>query len=262
MSKMGTALVTGASSGIGEAFAEVLAEKGRNLVIVARRQARLEGKAEELRSRFGVEVEVLVADLADPEGLRSVERRLESPDISLLVNNAGVGDIAHFAEQDRDAHERMIAVNVTALTRLAHAAVQEMRRQGRGTIVNVASGFAFDFMPGASVYAASKAYVVQFTRVLHAELAEEGLQFQALVPGLTRTELGGALDSGFFDNFPPEMVMSAQAVARASLAGLELGELLCFPRTEDTSPVAGVEAAYRQLGRTPDHNRLASRYAV
>src|SRR5690606_6804421 len=133
---------------------------------------------EELRSRFGVEVEVLVADLADPEGLRSVERRLERPDISLLVNNAGLGDIAHFAEQDRDAHERMIAVNVTALTRLAHAAVQAMRRQGRGAIVNVASGFAFDFMPGASVYAASKAYVVQFTRVLHAELAEEGLQFQ------------------------------------------------------------------------------------
>lgn len=261
MSNQPIALVTGASSGIGKCFAALLAERGYDLVIVARRAERLEALAEELNSEFGAGVEVLGADLSDPAALRKVEARLESGGVDLLVNNAGIGDIAPFADQERDVHARMIAVNVTALTRLAHAAVGPMRKAGRGAIINVASGFAFDFMPGASVYAASKAFVVQLTRVLDLELSAEGLRFQALVPGLTRTELGGALESGFFDNFPAEMVMEPEAVVRASLAGLGLGELLCLPRMEDTSQLAEVEAAYRAIGTSPDHNRLASRYS-
>jgi len=180
----------------------------------------------------------------------------------MLVNNAGIGDIAPFADQARSIHERMIAINVTALTRLAHAAVQPMRRARRGSMINVASGFAFDFMPGASVYAASKAYVVQLTHVLAAELGDEGLRFQALIPGLTRTELGGALDSGFFDRFPAELVSSPEAVARASLAGLGLGELVCFPRLGDMGQWEQVYAAIRAIGRSPEHNKIASRYGL
>lgn len=262
MSERRMALVTGASSGIGAAFADVLGEQGWDLVLVARRRERLEEKAADLHSRFGVQVEVLDADLAETGDLRGVERRLEAGDIALLVNNAGIGDIAPFADQERDIHERMIAINITALTRLAHAAVAGMPPQAGGMIINVASGFAFDFMPGASVYAASKAYVVQLTRVLHAELAGEGLRFQALVPGLTRTELGGAAETDFFANFPPEMVASPETIARASLIGLELGELICVPWMEDTSQVALIEAQYRQLGKSPEHNRPASRYAL
>lgn len=259
----GKALITGASSGIGAAFAEVLAESGHDLVLVARRRDRLDAAAADLSARFGVQVEVLAADLADAGNLKMVEQRLEDQDdISLLVNNAGIGDIAAFAEQSRDVHTRMIAVNITALTLLAHAAVQSMRKVGRGTIINVASGMSFEYMPGASVYAASKAYVLQLTRVLDLELTDAGLQFQALIPGLTRTGLGGADESGFFDNFPAEMVMSAEAVARASLAGLSLGELICFPRVEDLAGVQEVQQAYRMLGTSPNHNRVASRYHV
>lgn len=263
MSVFGKALVTGASSGIGAAFAEVLAGQGCDLVLVARRRDRLELAKRDLSTRFDVDVEMLVADLADEADLRMVEHRLaEQNDIGLLVNNAGIGDIASFADQSREIHARMIAVNVHALTMLAHAAVRSMRAVRRGTIINVASGLAFDYFAGASVYAATKAYVVQLTRILDLELAGAGLKFQALIPGLTRTGLGGADESGFFDRIPPERVMSPEAVARASLASLAIGETLCFPRIEDLSEVEKIQAAYRALGAGSDHNRVASRYGV
>lgn len=257
------ALVTGASSGIGAAFAQVLAEDGYDLVLVARRRDRLDALAADFAKRFGTQSEVICADLADADDLRVVEQRLENgQNISLLVNNAGIGDIAEFSDQSRSIHARMIAVNVNALTLLAHAAVQSMRQAGRGSIINVASGMSFEYMAGASVYSASKAFVLQLTRVLDLELSGQGIRFQALIPGLTRTGLGGAEDSGFFDNFPPAMVMSAEAVARASLAGLALGELVCFPRLEDLSGVDDIQRAYRSLGTSPDHNRVATRYGI
>lgn len=257
------ALVTGASSGIGAAFARVLAEDGYDLVLVARRRDRLVALAADLSNRFGVEAEVLVADLVNEPDLRAVERRLEdNDDIGLLVNNAGIGDILPFADQSREMHSRMIALNVNAVTSLAHAAVQSMRRVGQGVIINVASAQSFEYRAGASVYAASKAFVLQLTRVLDLELADAGLKFQALVPGLTRTALGGADRNGFFDRIPPHRVMSPEAVARAALASLVLGELVCFPRIEDISEVEEIQNAYRKLGASPDHNRVASRYTA
>jgi len=140
--------------------------------------------------------------------------------------------------------------------------VRSMRHAGRGAVINVASGLSFEYRAGAAVYAASKAFVLQFTRVLHLELADAGLQFQALVPGLTRTALGGADRNGFFDTIPAHRVMSPEAVARASLAALSLRELVCFPRVEDLSGVDDIQDAYRKLGSSPDHNRVASRYGV
>lgn len=257
------ALVTGASSGIGAAFARVLAENGSDLVLVARRAKRLAKLAGELKVRFGTRVEILALDLARSADLCKAERRLEEHgDISLLVNNAGIGDVAQFADQSRAAHLQMISVNVTALTMLAHAAVRSMRRAGAGTVINVASGLSFEYRPGMSVYAATKAYVLQLTRVLDLELAGYGLKFQALVPGLTRTGLGGADKNGFFDQISPDRIMSPEAVARASLASLELNELVCFPRIEDLSSVEQIQNAYRTLGAGPDHNRVASRYGV
>lgn len=255
------ALVTGASSGIGASFASVLAEEGYGLVLVARRKELLAALAADLSARFDVETEVLVADLVRKPDLKRVERRLEdSEDISLLVNNAGIGDIAPFADQSREMHSRMIALNVNAVTTLAHAAVQSMRRAGHGVIINVASALSFEYRAGASVYAATKAFVLQLTRALDLELGSAGLKFQALVPGLTRTALGGADENGFFDWIPPHRVMSPEAVARASLAGLSLGELVCFPRIEDISKVEQIQNAYRGLGASPDDNRVASRY--
>jgi short-subunit dehydrogenase len=254
------ALVTGASSGIGAAYARALGGEGHDLVLVARRKDRLEALAAELQAKFDVLAEVLVADLALPADLRKVETRLGQGDVDMLVNNAGLGDISPFLDQQRDSHERMIAVNVLAPTRLAHAALPAMRVKGAGTIINVGSGFAFDFMPGASVYAGTKAYLVQWTHVLHAELAGEGLRFQALIPGLTRTGLGGAEETGFFDNFPAELVMEPEVLVAASLKGLQLGELVCIPRLEDEVTWASAHAAIRKCGESPPHNHVAPRY--
>lgn len=258
----GKALITGASSGIGASFADVLAEAGADLIVVARRRDRLQEKAAQLEKAHGVSVEVLAADLSNSADLEKVEQRLEKGDVGLLVNNAGLGDLGAFVELDRAIHERMLAVNVLALTRLAHAAAQAMVKAGTGTIINVASGMAFQLLPGAAVYSGTKAFVVQFTQALDLELKDKGLTFQALVPGLTRTELGGAHESGFFDNFPAELVMGPEAVARASLKGLELGELVCFPRLEDLAKWDTASEAIKAIGRDPQHNRVASRYGV
>ena len=216
--------------------------------------------AQSLTAEHGGKVDVMVSDLVQPSQLSLVEQRLERGGIDLLVNNAGIGDIATFAEQSRETHTRMVTLNSMALMRLCHAAVQGMVPRGGGAVINVASGFAFDYMPGAAVYAATKAFVVQLTKILDEELAVSGMRFQALIPGLTRTELGGAGDSDFFDQFPPEMVMEPRALVDVSLASLALGELVCFPRTEDSGDYQRVHEAVRALGRTPPHSAIASRY--
>lgn len=259
----GFALVTGSSSGIGAAYADRLARKGYDLILVARRRERLESLSARLRNETGIAAEVLAADLSNPIDLRRVEARISSEkNLAMLVNNAGLGDIAVFAEAERDMVEQMIAVNVLALTRLTHAALPGMIERGGGTIINVASGLAFNCMKGAAVYGATKAYVAQFTQVLHEEVHDQGIRLQALVPGLTRTNLGGAEESGFFDRFPPEFVMSPQDVVDASLAGLELGELVCIPRLEDPEDWARAIAAIRAVTKSPPSNKPAARYGL
>jgi uncharacterized protein len=218
--------------------------------------------AQELSSQYCIKVEVLQADLADPAQLRSVENVLSThADLTMLINNAGIGDIARFAIVDRDATERMLQINVVALTRLTHAALPPMIARGGGVIINVASGLAFDVMEhGMSVYGGSKAYVAHFTQILHEEVKDSNIRLQVLVPGLTRTNLGGAQDSGFFDQFPADWVMSPESVAQASLRGLELGELFCFPRLDDYSQWVVANAAIRAVGKSPPTNHVAQRY--
>lgn len=254
------ALITGASSGIGEAFAISLAKRGHDLVLVARRADILGNLAGQLSNTYAVSVEVLAADLAEPAQVALVEGRLARSDIDLLVNNAGVGSLEGFLAADVNAHCQMIAVNVIALTRLAHAAAAVMARKGKGVIVNVASGIAFNVLPVASVYAGTKAYVAQFTQALSAELAGTGVRFQLLVPGLTRTNLGGAEELGMFDQFPADMVQSAEAVAEACLAGLALGEEVCFPRLENYAQWETARDAIRAIGADPPGNGVAKRY--
>ncbi|HEX7709969.1 MAG TPA: SDR family NAD(P)-dependent oxidoreductase [Sphingomonadaceae bacterium] len=258
--KPSLSLVTGASSGIGEAFAQALAERGHDLVLVARRADVLGELAARLSSLHGVSVEVLAADLADRGDLARVEERAGRGDVDLLVNNAGIGGLEGFLEADPASFDLMIAVNVTALTRLARAAASAMRDRGGGTIINVASGISFNVLPAASVYAGTKAYVSQFTQALDAELAGSGIRFQALIPGLTRTNLGGAEELGMFDRFPPEMVQAPRDVVEASLAGLKLGEVACIPRLEDYSQWEAARDAIRAIGADPPGNAVASRY--
>lgn len=254
------ALVTGASSGIGSAYAESLARRGWNLVIVARSAERLAQKAAEMTARHSISIQCLRADLATNSGISAVERRLETGDVDLLVNNAGFASLADFPDETVGAIERMITVNVTALTRLTRSAVTAMKRRGAGTIVNVASGLSFNVMPMAAVYAGTKGFVSQFTQCLAAELAGDPVRLQLLVPGLTRSNLGDAEKLGLFNHFPPEAIMEAEAVAEASIAALSIQELVCIPRLEDHADWETASAAIRRIGIDPPHNELASRY--
>ena len=184
-----TALVTGASSGIGKAFATQLAAGGTDLVLVARNQKRLDELASRLRTEHGRRVEVITADLEDRGALASVEARLrEHDDVDLLVNNAGYGHTGRFADLDVEKSQGQIDCNVVALTRLAHAALQSMRKTRRGGILNVASGAAFLPSPSLAVYAATKAFVVSFTQALREEVRKDGIKVSVVCPGFTRTE--------------------------------------------------------------------------
>ena len=181
------ALVTGSSSGIGRAYAKALAARGHDLLLVARRRDRLEAVAKAATEAYGIEAEILVADLSDPQSLGRVETRIAGEGrLTMLVNNAGIGGIKPFLEMDHAYIQKMIAVNVTAVTLLTYAALPGMLQRGGGTIVNLASGLAYARMPGVAVYAATKAFVAQFTRILNDELAHRA-EFEDLAH-LAQTE--------------------------------------------------------------------------
>jgi short-subunit dehydrogenase len=189
-----TALVTGASAGIGAALARQLATEGTDLVAVARDKARLEALAAELTnpagSGGGVAVEVLPADLADPGSLAAVEARVVDADrpVDLVVNNAGFGTYGPFLDADIDTEAREIAVNVTALVRLTHAAVRAMVPRGQGAIMNISSMAALQATPGNATYGATKGFVAMFGEAVSGELAGSGVTVTTVLPGFTHTE--------------------------------------------------------------------------
>lgn len=225
----GTALVTGASSGIGEALARRLAHGGVDLVIVARRTERLDQLASELS---GVEVEVLGADLTDGDDLARIVERLtdDRRRIDLLVNNAGFGSGGSFVDLDPDRLEAEIALNVAALTRLSHAALSVMVPRRRGWLLNVSSVASFQPAPELAVYAATKAYVTSLTESLHAELRGSGVKVTALCPGLTRTEFQQVSGTARFEDQFPDFVWTDPAdVADDGLAAVAAGRAIAVP---------------------------------
>ncbi|CQR65616.1 SDR family NAD(P)-dependent oxidoreductase [Streptomyces leeuwenhoekii] len=264
----GTALVTGASSGIGREYATRLAERDWNLVLVARRAERLGALAEQLREDSGTGVETLVADLAQPADLVRVAERVSGSDVDLLVNNAGINGYGPFAEVDPALLGKVLDVNVVALTVLTRAAVPGMLGRGRGAVVNVASllAFAGDLPPGPlpqrAVYAGTKGYAVVFTRTLAAELADTPLRIQVVCPGLTATEFhlatGDAPVSGEA-RIHDEGGMPPADVVAASLAGLEAGEVVCVPGLAEPEAVARLAAAELEV-RNGSGARMARRY--
>ena len=259
--KPGTAMVTGASSGIGAAYAQRLARRGYDLILVARRENMLRQRAEQLEKMHHVHVDVVKADLAGPKALRLVEERIAVEEhLAMLVNCAGIGGLGDFSEMARDGIRRMIDVNMTAVTLLTHAVLPGMLNKGSGIIINIASGLAYARMAGAAVYSGTKAYVVQFTRVLHEEVGASGIRLQALIPGLTRTGLGPGKDTSFFDRFPPELVMEPGDLVDASLRGLELGELVCIPGLDDAEKWLEADAAMREIGDSVSSRMPAMRY--
>ena len=187
---LGTALITGTSTGIGAVYADRLAQRGYHLLLVARDVARLEALATRLRSAHGVQVEVLLADLTAKADVARIEQRLRSDAaITLLVNNAGTASNGTLAESDIDRVDAMVQLNVVTLTRLSAAALASFVPRGQGILVNIASVVALAPETFNASYSASKAYVLSLTQSLHAEASPSGVQVQAVLPGATRTEI-------------------------------------------------------------------------
>jgi short-subunit dehydrogenase len=259
---LGTALVTGASSGIGATYADRLAKRGYDLLLVARDAARLTALAEKLALEQGVKVEVLPADLTDRADVRKVEQRLRHDDgITLLVNNAGVGPRGKLLADDADYLETMIELNVVAVNRLAVAAAQAFAARGRGSIVNIASVVAFAPEQFNGTYSATKAFVLNLTQGIHSETAEKGVKVQAVLPGLTRTEIFERAGVSS-DRFPPSMVMDVTDMVDAALAGLDRGELITIPSLPDDQDLAALTTARLALGPNLSHDKPAARYGV
>lgn len=256
----GTALVTGASSGIGAVYAERLAARGFDLLLVARDQERLESAASKLRDAHGVRVEVLKADLTRKDEVLKLEQRLRSDSsISLLVNNAGVAVNGLLANADPDELEKLIQLNVTTLTRLASAAAAAFTGAGRGTIINIASVVALFPERFNATYSASKAYVLSLSQSLNTELEGTGVKVQAVLPGVTRTEIWER--SGFdASGIPAEMVMEAGEMVDAALSGLDQGELVTIPSLPDAGEWQAFVAARHVMAPNLSHRSAASRY--
>ncbi|MWV18299.1 SDR family NAD(P)-dependent oxidoreductase [Pseudomonas sp. L-22-4S-12] len=256
----GVALVTGASSGIGATYAERLARRGYDLLLVARDLQRLEAMAGRLAQEYGVAVEVLKADLTRKDDMRLVEQRLRSDaSISLLVNNAGVALNGSLAEADLDRADDLIQLNVVALTRLAAAAAASFSAAGRGGIINIASVVALAPEMFNAVYSASKAYVLSLTQTLHSEVGKLGVQVQAVLPGVTRTEIWerSGLDEAAL---PAEMIMEVGEMVDAALAGFDQGELVTIPSLPDAADWQAFVGARAKLGPNLSRNKAAARY--
>ncbi|MGA0064797.1 MAG: SDR family NAD(P)-dependent oxidoreductase [Ilumatobacteraceae bacterium] len=238
------ALVTGASSGIGEAFARRLGRAGIPTTIVARRGERLDDLAAEYPS-----LRPLAVDLTTGDGMRAVEELVASErDIDLVVNNAGFGTSGPFLDADRNRLEREVLLNVTALTRISHAAVTAMSLRGRGYVLNVSSIASFQPGPHLAVYAATKAYVTSLSTALHEELRGSGVRVCVLCPGLTRTEFQSvSRQSGAPTEYPEFMWMTADAVARAGLRAVRNGRAVCTPGAVNKVLVAATDLMPRAV---------------
>lgn len=259
---LGTALVTGASSGIGAIYADRLAARGHDLILVARNQDRLDAAADELRRRHGRDVRVIVADLTDSAQLGEVETVLRNDSsITTLVNNAGFGAAGPLLGSDVERMAEMIAINVTAPTRLTYALAPRLVARGGGTIINIASivAIAPELLNG--VYGGTKAFVLAFSQSLRKELSDKGVRVQAVLPGATATEFWDIAGNPV-SNLPPSWVMSAADMVDASLAGLDAGEFVTIPSLPDAADWESYEAARQALMPNLSAAKPASRYVT
>lgn len=258
----GTALITGASSGIGAVYADRLARRGHDLILVARNGGRLHGLATRMSDATGRAVETIVADLRDAGDLARVEAVLRTDaSITMLVNNAGVGSAGPLLASDVDRMSDLIALNVGALTRLTYAVVPGYVARGTGTVVNIASivAIAPELLNG--IYGGSKAFVLAFSHLLHHELAGKGVRVQAVLPGATATEFWEAAGVPLAD-VPTAILMSAEDMVDAALAGLDQGELVTIPSLPDAADWDRFEAARQALAPNLSRTEPAARCRV
>jgi len=259
-SSKGTALITGASSGIGAVYADRLAKDGYDLILVARNGNRLTELARRITTASGRSVETLTADLTVAADLAEVEKVLRTDQsITLLVNNAGIAAATPLLQSNVDEMARMIALNVTAPTRLAYAAAPAFVARGTGTIINIASVVALNSKLLNGVYTGSKAFVLAFSESLQNELADKGIRIQAVLPGATATELWDR--SGYpLSNLPQEIVMTTEDMVDAALVGLAQGEFATIPALPDKADWDAYEAARNALAPNLSHAQPAARY--
>ena len=225
----GIALITGASSGIGAAFAGKLSEIGFNTILVARRELLLREIAEKLEKTYNIKAEVLVADLSTDGGISLVEKRInELNNLSMLINCAGFGVKGFFQENNLDKRLDMINVHITATVRLTHTVLSGMLNHKKGTIINVSSLGAFMYSPSSSIYSASKMFLITFTRVLEVELRGSGVQVLTICPGFTHTSFHDV--SGHDKNKIPNFLwMNAESVVKKSLKALKRKKIIFIP---------------------------------
>ena len=255
----GLTVITGASSGIGAVYADRLAAEGRSLLLVARRRERLEQLAADLSSRHGGSVQTMVADLEQPQDLARLEARLESERIAMLVNNAGGGSLGPTARSAADRLERLIRLNIVALTRLSVAALAGFRERNAGTLVNLGSIVAHAPSAGAAVYSGTKAYVANFTRSLQLEYADSAVRIQLVMPGPIRTEFFSS--QGMSDSiFPDSSFLTAEQLVDAALAGLAAGETVTSPSMTNPEAWDALEAARQHYLASTFSGQVAPRY--
>ena len=258
----GVAVVTGASSGIGAVYAERLARRGYDLLLVARDQARMADLASKLANETGSKVDILAADLTKSGDLAQLERFLrEDARVTVLLNNAGIGATAPLVKSDVTLMSRMIALNVEAVTRLTYAAVPAFVERGSGVIINIASAVAVapEFLNG--VYGGTKAFVLAFSQSLRHELAGTGVKVQVVLPGATATNFWAASGKPVED-LPQEIVMTTEDMVDAALAGFDQGEFVTIPSLPDAGQWQSYEAARQAMIPNLTRSEPARRYGV
>ena len=261
-SSLGTAVVTGASAGIGAVYADRLAKRGYDLLLVARDSRRLNAISDRIRAETGRRVEVIGADLTANADVRRIERHLQSDEqITLLVNNAGVGATSPLVDSDVDGLDSMIQLNVTALTRLTRAVAPGLAARGRGAIINIASIAALAPEVLNGTYAATKAFVLTFTQSLNHELGPKGVRVQAVLPGATSTDFWNTAGLPV-SHLPGEIVMNVEEMVDAALVGFDRHELVTIPSLADADDWGRFDAARRALGPHLSLSQAAARYRV
>ncbi|NTE56439.1 SDR family NAD(P)-dependent oxidoreductase [Agrobacterium tumefaciens] len=255
---MTTALITGASSGIGNGYARRLAARGHDLVLVARATDRLNSLANDLRKTHGVAIEVITADLTDASQMETVAQRLRSePPVDLLINNAGAGLAGGLANADPQALEHLLRLNSLAPTLLTAAVLPGMIERGHGSIVNIASVLALLPEYSQGIYAATKSYVLTMTQSLHAEVGARGIYVQAVLPAATRTEIYDRM-GGDISKVPD--VMEVDDLVDAALIGFDRRELVTIPPVPEAAHWDAFEQARMVLAHGFSNAKPAERY--
>jgi short-subunit dehydrogenase len=258
-SSEGTALITGASTGIGAIYADRLARRGYDLILVARNEDRLKSVARAIETSTGRTVTVLKADLTSKTDLADVENVLRNDaGITMLVNNAGFGGVAPMLQADVEKMDEMIVLNVSALTRLTYAAIPGFVARGRGTVINIASVVAIAPEMLNGVYGATKAYVLALTQSMQHELAGKNVRVQAVLPGATATEFWDVAGAPGIRS--ESFAMSTEDMVDAALAGFDAGEIVTIPPLQDGADWTSYEATRRELSQKFGNAKPGARY--